>query len=116
MTWDDVCAIALDLPLTTLGSYHGYPCLRVGTRFLARLGDDHASVEFKSFEAAERAMLLETEPRIFFRPDGFHGDGVFARLGTLDEATLRRLLDERWRRVAPRSAVSRHDTAAQRDR
>ncbi len=75
MTWDDVCAIALDLPLKTLGSYHGYPCLRVETRFLARLGDDHASLEFKSFDATERTMLLETEPDIFFLPPGFGGAG-----------------------------------------
>jgi hypothetical protein len=71
MTWQEVCDAARALPLVESGSYHGYPALRVGGKFLARLGDDHASVEFKAIDADERDAMLLGFPDVFHLPDGF---------------------------------------------
>jgi hypothetical protein len=105
MTWDDVCAIALTLPHVVRGTYHGYPALRVKTRFLARLSDDHANVEFKSLSPIERRMLLESRPHVFHIPADYRGSSIFARLSALDENTARDLLAQRWLKVAPKGAV-----------
>ncbi len=102
MTWDDLCAVASELPSVHPGTYHGYPALRVGGKFLVRLSDDHRSVEFKGIAFGEREMLLATAPKVFHLPPGFNGQGVFARLSTVDPQTLRGLLRERWRAVAGR--------------
>jgi hypothetical protein len=105
MTWDEVCAIAREWPGVELGSYHGYPALRVRDKFLTRLGDDRASLEFKALDLGEREMLINASPDVFFIPDGFGGRGVFARLANLDPRSLRELLDQRWRLIAPKAAV-----------
>lgn len=108
MTWDDVCTVALGLPSVEPGTYHGYPALRVAGKFLARLSDDHRSVEFKAFEVDEREALLLARPDVFHVPEEFNGAGIFARLEALDESTLRDLLEQRWRRVAPRKLVNEY--------
>ena len=104
MTWDEVCAVAGELPGVEPGSYHGYPALRVAGRFLARLGDDPADIELKGLGFDERELLIQTAPAIFHAPNG-PDRPFFARLAALDPATLRALLKARWRKVAPRALV-----------
>ena len=50
-------------------------------------------------------MRLSVMPEVFHLPEGFRGRGIFARLSTLDEATLRDLL------IAP---VAEHRTQGSR--
>ena len=109
MTWDEVRAVAREWPDVEDGSYHGYPALRVNGKFLTRLGDDHASLEFKAVNRDERDMLIESAPALFFMPENFHGRGVFARLSKLNERTLRALLEKHWRNVAPKALVKAYD-------
>ena len=109
MTWDEVYAIAMTFPDVETGTYHGYPALRVRGRFLVRLGDDHESLEFKALDPDERRMLLETAPDVFFIPQTYGSASVFARLTTIDEPTLRLMLDQRWHRIALKSAISAYD-------
>jgi hypothetical protein len=109
VTWQEVCAIGSVLPLVELGSYHGYPALRVAGKFLVRLGDDYESLEFKAIDPDEREAMLLAVPTVFHLPAGFRGAGVFAHLRTIDEATLRQLLENRWRRIAPRAVVKAYD-------
>lgn len=108
MTWEEVCAVAREFPGVEDGSYHGYPALRVGGKFLVRLGDDRKSVEFKAIDAGEREMLLAAAAKIYFLPERFHGTGIFARLSTLNRKTLRGLLMQRWTAIAPKTLVKAH--------
>ena len=114
MTWDDACAIAREFPAVEDGSYHGYPALRVAGKFLMRLSDDGLSIEFKALESGEREMLLGAFPGVFHIPPAFGGRGMFARLSKLDDATLRELLERRWRRAAPRGLVKAYDRQSAR--
>ena len=111
MTWQEACAIGSVLPLVEAGSYHGYPALRVGGKFLTRLGDDYASVEFKAIDPDERDAMLLADPTVFHLPAGFRGAGVFVHLRTIDESTLRQLMENRWRQIAPRAVVKAYDSA-----
>ena len=109
MTWDDVCVVARELPSVEMGSYHGYPALRVAGKFLARLSDDALSVEFKAFDVDERDAMLLARPDVFHVPEGFNGAGVFARLAALDETTLSDVLENRWRHMAPKKLINAYD-------
>ncbi len=109
MTWEEVCAIGSVLPLVEPGSYHGYPALRVAGKFLTRLGDDYDSLEFKAIDPDERDVMLLADPTVFHLPSGFRGAGIFVHLRTIDDATLRRLLEDRWRQIAPRAVVKAYD-------
>ena len=51
MTWEDACAIARELPGVEISAYDGHPALRVAGQFLARLGGDGATIEFKGLSA-----------------------------------------------------------------
>ena len=110
MTWDDVCAVARELPAVEGGSYHGYPALRVAGRFLVRLGDDPGDIELKGLTFDEREMLAQSAPAIFHAPQG-PGRPFFARLATIDAPTLRSVLESRWRRIAPRTLLKARDAA-----
>jgi hypothetical protein len=102
MTWDEVCAVARELPAVEPGAYHGYPALRVAGKFLVRLGDDPGDIELKGLGFDEREMLMQSAPAAFHAPNG-PDRPFFARLATLDPATLRSVLRARWRRIAPRA-------------
>ena len=104
MTWDEAQAIALELPGTEPGSYHGYPAVRVQGRFLMRLGDDPETREFKGLDPSDRDLLTAAFPNAFFIPQGKHGTAMLlARLPALDAPTLADILERRWRAVAPKS-------------
>ena len=103
MTWDEVSAIAHEWPGVEGGTYHGYPALRVAGKFLTRLGDDRAGLEFKAVGADRREMMIAAQPDLFFLPPGFHGQGVFAP--ALDEPALRGLIETLWLCVAPKALV-----------
>jgi hypothetical protein len=109
MSWEEVCAIARELPGVEAGSYHGYPALRVAGKLLVRLGDDGACLEFKGFDPIEREVLSDAAPGRFHPPGRFSGPGLFARLEVLDAPALRDLLSRRWRKIAPRSLVKARD-------
>jgi hypothetical protein len=115
MTWDEVCAVAHELPAVEPGTYHGYPALRVAGKFLVRLGDDPGDIELKGLGFDEREMLVQSAPAVFHAPKGLDCP-FFARLAELDQATLRGVLGARWRRIAPRSlAKSLAQSEATRD-
>jgi hypothetical protein len=108
MTWEEACAIAGELPAVSPGSYHGYPALRVAGKFLTRLGDDPADIELKGLSFDERELLVQASPAIFHAPKGPNSP-FFARLAALDAATLRGVLESRWRRIAPRALLRARD-------
>ena len=104
MTWEQAQAIALELPGTEPGSYHGYPAVRVQGRFLMRRGDDPDTLEFKALEPAERDLLMAARPDVFFVPAAKAGTAMlFARLPALDAAALDDILARRWRAIAPKA-------------
>ena len=104
MTWEEAQAIALRLPGAEPGSYHGYPAVRVKGRFLMRLADDPADLEFKNLDPAERDLLIAARPEVFRVPEAKRGTAMlFARLAAIDESTLADILERRWNAVSPAS-------------
>ena len=104
------CALALELPGVTDGRSYGFPALKVGKKFLARLRDDNTVlvVSLGSFE--DRDYLLADQPLVFFTTEHYRDyPTVLVRLAAVRESRLRELLKDAWRRIAPRRLVASLD-------
>lgn len=113
MTWDDVVALAEDLPGAELSTSYGTPALKVRGKLLTRLRIEDDSLVLIGVPADERDMLMEAAPPVFHVTP--HYDGypmVLARLTTLDPDRLRPFLVRRWRDLATKRAVAAFDAGA----
>jgi hypothetical protein len=110
MTWDEVIAIALELPGVEVSTSYGTPALKVKGKFLTRLRTEDDSIVLVDVPMDERDLLIEAEPQTFHTTPHYDGyPSVLARLATIDAPTVRRMLERRWRHVAPKRMVQAYD-------
>jgi hypothetical protein len=103
---------ALALPGVLEGRAYGGPSLHVGRKFLGRLREDGETFVLK-IEPAERARLMEHDPDAFFLTDHYRPyPYVLVNLLAVQPATLRELIEEAWRMVASKRAISAFDSSA----
>jgi hypothetical protein len=109
LSFDDVRAIALGLPGVEEGSSYGTPGFRVRGKLLARLKEDGTSLVVRiSFD--ERELLMEAEPETFYITDHYRAwPTMLVRLSQVDPGTLKRLLVQHWREIAPKTLVKAYD-------
>ena len=112
MTWDEVVALASALPGVEVSTSYGTPSLKVAGKFITRLRLEDDSLVLTDVPLEEREFLMEAEPQTFHTTPHYDGyPSVLARLATVDPGTVRRLIERRWRRVAPRRLVKAYDLA-----
>lgn len=111
--FETVRAILLALPGVTEKSCYGTPGFHVGRKFLSRLHEDGRSLVVKvGFD--EREMLMAADPDSFYITDHYRGyPAMLVGLASVPVDTLRRLLVQSWRGLAPKKAVAAFDTAQQ---
>jgi hypothetical protein len=108
ITWPQLCAHAARLPGVEQGSCYGTPALYVRKRFLARLKEDGETVAIK-LDFADRDVLLEADPRSFYLTDHYRPyPAVLMRLGQVRRGVAVELLEQAWRRAAPKRLVLAH--------
>lgn len=120
-SWETVCAMLAELPETERtppDRYHSEG-VRVRGKLVSYLAgndrsrpDDAGAEEFAvvRIDYAERAALVQQDPDTFIvTPHYQNYPGVIVRLATVDDAQLRELLTEAWRRVAPKRLVRELD-------
>lgn len=109
MTFDEVRRVALALPGVEEGTSYGTAAFRVKGKFMARLREDGETLAVKcGFE--ERDLRMQADPEVFFTTDHYHGyPTVLVRLPAADAADLRDVLEEAWRRQAPKRLVTDFD-------
>jgi hypothetical protein len=101
--------IALALPGVEEGLSYGTPGFRVRGRFLARLWPDGEVLVVKCGDG-ERDFRLRTDPDAFFVTDHYRGyPTVLVRLGNVELADLRAVLEQAWRRHAPAALIAELD-------
>src|SRR5215212_7538147 len=71
MTFDDVRKIALTWPEVEDGTSYGTPALKVRKKMLVRLKEDGDSLVMPGVPQDERAMLVESRPKIFYFTDHY---------------------------------------------
>jgi hypothetical protein len=106
--WKTVCELGLRLPEVEEGTSFGRRALRVRGSLLAQLQPDKRSVVVK-VGPDRRAALCARDPATFSVTPEVASYGLVVRLASVDEATLRDLLGESWRRSAPPSLVARYE-------
>ncbi|HUO93447.1 MAG TPA: hypothetical protein VMU22_11020 [Rhizomicrobium sp.] len=102
--------IALSFPGTREGTSYGMPSILLLDKFFTRLRKEDNSAVLHVDSIDERDMLIEAEPRTFHITDHYKNyPDVLARLEKLDAATLRSLLERRWRAMVPKKMLKELD-------
>jgi hypothetical protein len=110
MTYDEVKALVLSFPQAEEGTSYGMPSFKIAGKFFTRLRSEDDSLVLLNVTTDEREMLMQAEPQTFHITDHYRGyPSVLARIGPLDQGTLRNFLERRWRAVAPKKLVKAYD-------
>jgi hypothetical protein len=110
MTFDDVRKLALAWPEVHDGTSYGTRALKVRKKLLARIKEDHDSLVMLGVPEGERAMLCESEPKIFYFTDHYRDyPTVLIRLSKATRSHVEPLLRRRCRELASKAAVKRFD-------
>jgi hypothetical protein len=116
MTFEDVRAIALKWPEVGDGTSYGTPALKVRGKLLTRLKEDGESLVVFDVEPDERAMLIETQPKVFYFTDHYRDwSMVLVRLSKARRPTIEALLLRRWRALASKKALKALQAAPSRN-
>src|SRR4051812_13101263 len=106
MTFEEIRQIALALPGAEESTSYGTPAFKVAGKMLARKHQDGVSLVVRiSFD--EREMLMEAEPETFYITDHYRNyPALLVRIATVNPGTLKRILEQTWRQVAPKRLVA----------
>ncbi|HXW85543.1 MAG TPA: MmcQ/YjbR family DNA-binding protein [Candidatus Binataceae bacterium] len=98
--------IALTLPGVEVGSSYGTMGFRVRKKFLGRMKEDGETLVIR-IEFGEREILCEGEPEVFYFTEHYRNyPAVLVRLARVDDAELRRLFEQAWRRAASKKQIA----------
>jgi len=112
MTFDDVRNFALTWPEVEDGTSYGTPALKVRKKLLARLKEDGDSLVVPDVPIDERAMLVESQPRIFYFTDHYTDYPiVLIRLSKAKRTIVEPFLRRRWRGLASKAARTAFDAS-----
>ncbi len=93
------------------GTSYGTPALKVRKKMLARLKEDGDSLVMPGVPQDERAMLVESHPKVFYFTDHYRDYPIaLIRLSKARRATVEPLLRRHWRTLASKKAVKEFDT------
>ncbi|QRP46203.1 MmcQ/YjbR family DNA-binding protein [Amycolatopsis sp. FDAARGOS 1241] len=105
-TWDDVVALAAELPETEESTWYRTPALKVAGKGFARLRTEAEGglVLFCALDE-KQALLASGDPAFFTTP---HYDGygsILVDLDRVDPLQLKEMRTESWRRKAPKKLL-----------
>jgi hypothetical protein len=99
--------LALALPGVEEGTSYGTPAFRVGKGFVCRFHQDGESLVVP-LDLDDREILVRVDPESFYFTDHYRNyPYVLARLATVDRDALRDLMEEAWRRQAPKKLIEK---------
>jgi len=105
--------VALSFPEAHEKSSYGNPAIFIAKKFFTRLRKEDDSVVWIVDSMDERDHLLEIDPRTYFITEHYRDyPSVLVRIARIDETMLKKMLERRWRKVAPRKLIKATDEAA----
>ena len=110
ITYAQFAKMALAYPGVEAGPSFGTPGLKVKGKFMARLREPDVLV-LKPVYDDEQRFLMDTQPEAFFLTDHYRGGwpGILVRLSKVDRGQLAELLEQAWRRLAPKRLLAAYD-------
>jgi hypothetical protein len=105
VAWEDVVALARELPEVEETTSYGRPALKVRGKFVAALRTNPDALVVRC-DLDEKPLLLESRPDILFETPHYHGWGyMLVRLDApLDD--LREFLVDSWLLAAPKKLAA----------
>ena len=114
MTPDDVRRLALALPETSEAPHHERTSFRVAGKIFATLPPHSATLNVLLDEEEARAGAEENPGVVDLLWWGKRLSGVQVQLERADAELVGELLEEAWRRRAPRSVAAAHEQGGRR--
>ena len=109
LTFDEVCEIAERLPGMKEELSYQTRGLKVKGKLVVRLKEDGVTIVLRT-SFLDREHLMQTEPKTFFLIDHYHDyPYVLVSLARVRRAQMEELLEDGWRRVAPKKLVAGWD-------
>ena len=94
-------------------SSYGNPAFFIFKKFFTRLRAEDNSIVLIVDSIDERDMMLEADPKTFHITDHYKDyPSVLVRMERVDAATVRAMLERRWRAIAPKKLLKELDSAA----
>jgi hypothetical protein len=105
--------VALSFPGAREEAHYGQPSYKIEKKFFIRLRSEDASIVWIVSSIDERDTLIEMDPKTYFVTDHYKNyPSVLVRIARLNEAMLRKMLERRWRAIAPKTMQKAFDEAA----
>jgi hypothetical protein len=109
VTFDTVRALARELPGAEESTSYGTAAIKVKGKLLIRLKEDGQTIVLIT-TFTDRDFLMQSDPETFYITDHYRNyPSVLARMARLGKDQLRQLLEDAWRRAAPRKLVEEYD-------
>jgi len=109
----DLRRIALSFHEASEKLSYGKPSFFIAKKFFTRLRDEDASIVWIVGSIDERDHLLEMDPRTYFITDHYRDyPSVLVRIARIDKTILRKMLERRFRAIAPKKVLKEMDAAA----
>ena len=109
----DLRKIALAFPEASEKPSYGKPSFFIAKKFFTRLRDEDDSIVWIVGSIDERDHLLEMDPKTYFITEHYRDyPAVLVRTARIDTAMLRKMLERRFRAIAPKRALKEVDAPA----
>ena len=100
--WDDLVALARELPEFEESTSYGRPALKVRGKFFAALRTNPDAVVV-SCDLEEKPLLLEARPEVLFETPHYHGWGYMLIKLDAPIDDVREFLTDSWLLAAPKT-------------
>jgi len=108
VTFETVCKLALALPGVEEGLSYRTPAFRVRGKLIARLWEDGGTLVVRT-DFDTREVLMRADPETFYVTDHYRSyPFLLVRLSNVHAGDLRKLLEEAWRRAAPKRLLAEY--------
>jgi len=109
----DLRRIALSFPEANEKPSYGKPSFFIAKKFFTRLRDEDDSIVWIVGSVDERDHLLEMDPKTYFITDHYRDyPSVLVRIARIDKTMLRKMLERRFRAIAPKKVLKEMDAVA----
>ena len=112
ITKADLKKIALSFPGATEELSYGRPAFKIEKKFFTRLRSEDDSIVWIVGSIDERDNLIEMDPKTYFITDHYKDyPSVLVRTSRIDQTMLKKMLERRWRAIAPKKLIREVDDA-----
>ena len=104
--------IALSFPEAHEKPSYGRPSYFIAKKFLTRLRDEDDSIVWIVDSIDERDNLIELDPKTYFITEHYRDyPSVLVRIARINETMLKKMLERRFRKIAPKKLLRALDEA-----